>query len=141
MEHIPLLLVTLPIATATLIFLARSLWVNPLALAVSGLLVKTGLYGFLRINPLFGLDTFQVFFVGLGFATAIAGLLFALSKKDMKQILAFSTVSQIGLALRNRCLLHQTRANIHFRTRAEGRRSLTEKGCLCPRRNGWFERC
>lgn len=66
---------------------------------LSGLLVKGGLYGFIRINQIFGGLKFQEVFMVLGFVTAIVGVMFALSQKDMKQILAFHTISQVGIML------------------------------------------
>jgi multicomponent Na+:H+ antiporter subunit D len=66
---------------------------------LSGLLVKSGLYVFIRINMMYGLDTFREFFIILGIFTAISGGIFALSQKDIKQVLAFSTVSQIGIIM------------------------------------------
>ncbi|MFW5890881.1 MAG: complex I subunit 5 family protein [bacterium] len=66
---------------------------------LSGLLVKSGLYVFIRINTMYGLETFKDFFIILGIFTAISGGIFAISQKDIKQILAFSTVSQIGIIM------------------------------------------
>jgi multicomponent Na+:H+ antiporter subunit D len=66
---------------------------------LSGLLVKSGLYSFIRINAVFGGVMFQQMFFLLGFTTALCGVIFALSQKDIKQILAFSTISQIGIML------------------------------------------
>lgn len=66
---------------------------------LSGLLVKSGLYAFIRLNQMFQLDILKDFFFILGFATALSGVLFALSQKDIKQILAFHTISQIGIML------------------------------------------
>jgi multicomponent Na+:H+ antiporter subunit D len=66
---------------------------------LSGLLVKSGLYAFIRINQIFGGMMFREFFFFLGFVTALVGVVFALSQKDMKQILAFHTISQIGIML------------------------------------------
>src|SRR6056297_762102 len=66
---------------------------------LSGLLVKSGLYVFIRINSMYGLESFREFFIILGLITAISGGIFAISQKDIKQILAFSTVSQIGIIM------------------------------------------
>lgn len=67
---------------------------------LSGLYVKAGLYLFIRFQDTFyqGLDTSQLFLV-LGFLTAVIGFMFALSQTDIKLILAYSTVSQIGLII------------------------------------------
>ncbi|MCM1991293.1 complex I subunit 5 family protein [Oceanirhabdus seepicola] len=66
---------------------------------LSGLLVKSGLYGFIRINEIFSINTYSELFFLLGFLTALSGVVFALSQKDLKQILAFHTISQIGIIL------------------------------------------
>ena len=66
---------------------------------LSGLLVKSGLYLFIRINEIFIFEQFNIVFFYIGFVTALAGVIFALSQKDIKQILAFHTISQIGIIL------------------------------------------
>ncbi len=66
---------------------------------LSGLLVKAGLYGFIRIQELFSEQLLGDFFFYLGFITALTGIIFAISQKDIKQILAFHTISQVGIIL------------------------------------------
>ncbi|MBS4538351.1 hypothetical protein GOQ27_07735 [Clostridium sp. D2Q-11] len=66
---------------------------------LSGLLVKSGLYAFIRINQMYDIQILQNFFFILGVCTAISGAIIALSQNDIKQILAFSTISQIGIIL------------------------------------------
>lgn len=66
---------------------------------LSGLLVKSGLYAFIRMNQMFNIDLLNDFFFLLGFVTGFLGVLFALTQKDIKQILAFHTISQIGIML------------------------------------------
>jgi len=65
---------------------------------LSGLYIKGGLYLFIRIQDMFSpqLST-QPLFLFLGFITGIIGFILALSQTDIKRILAYSTVSQIGL--------------------------------------------
>jgi len=67
---------------------------------LSGIYVKTGLYMFLRIQETFApvLDTSQLFLY-LGFITAVAGFVLAVAQKDLKLILAYHTVSQVGLIM------------------------------------------
>jgi multicomponent Na+:H+ antiporter subunit D len=67
---------------------------------LSGLIVKGALYLFIRIH----MEMFQSANYGLekvmfyvGTVTAIGGVIFALVQKDLKQILAYHTVSQIGI--------------------------------------------
>ncbi|VDN47800.1 Proton-conducting membrane transporter [Petrocella atlantisensis] len=65
---------------------------------LSGIFVKGGVYLFIRFQDTFklGLDTSHIFLL-IGFATAVIGFIFALSQTDLKLLLAYSTVSQIGL--------------------------------------------
>lgn len=67
---------------------------------LSGLYVKGGIYLFIRVQYMFEpyIETKTLFLV-LGFLTAIIGFIFALSQTDIKLILAYSTVSQIGLVI------------------------------------------
>ncbi len=65
---------------------------------LSGLYVKGGVYLFIRITTLFHpvVDAMFIFML-FGFMTAVVGWIFALSQTDLKLILAYSTVSQIGV--------------------------------------------
>ncbi|MDD3027782.1 MAG: proton-conducting transporter membrane subunit [Erysipelotrichaceae bacterium] len=65
---------------------------------LSGLYVKGGVYLFVRIFDLFMpvFDEATIFMV-FGFLTAVIGWVFALSQRDIKLMLAYSTVSQIGV--------------------------------------------
>lgn len=69
---------------------------------LSGLVVKGALYMLIRINhQMFlgaGYQTEDLLF-WVGTATALVGVMFALSQKDLKQILAYHTVSQVGLMI------------------------------------------
>ncbi len=76
---------------------AHSAAPSAISALLSGLLVKSGLYAFLRIRTLFAFDFMNEFFFFLGLFSALSGVAFALSQKDLKQILAYHTVSQIGL--------------------------------------------
>jgi len=64
---------------------------------LSGLLVKSGLYEFIRLNEVFHYASLDLFLVAVGAATAMLGVVFALCQKDIKLILAFHTVSQVGI--------------------------------------------
>ncbi len=80
---------------------------------LSGLIVKGGVYLFFRINFLYdnvGIDYTDFFFV-IGALTAIVGVMFAVSQKDIKQILAFHTVSQVGIVMMG---ISSTDANIFY---------------------------
>ncbi|TVR02742.1 MAG: proton-conducting membrane transporter [Spirochaetaceae bacterium] len=67
---------------------------------LSGLQVKVGLYFLVRLQSVFlpAFDT-TIFFFFLGLVTAVVGFSIALVHRDVKLILAFSTVSQVGLIL------------------------------------------
>ena len=67
---------------------------------LSGLYVKCGVYLFIRIQYLFSpvFDTDNAFLI-MGFLTAIVGFIFALSQTDIKLILSYHTISQIGLII------------------------------------------
>ncbi len=69
---------------------------------LSGLIVKGALYLFVRIiiqmyqNANYGVEN-VLFYVGV--VTALVGVGFALVQKDLKQILAYHTVSQVGIMM------------------------------------------
>jgi len=69
------------------------------AALLSALQVKSGLYLFLRFQHMFGgIDSRELFLV-LGVITAIFGVLMALMQTDIKRLLAYSTIAQVGLIL------------------------------------------
>ncbi|GKX32174.1 hypothetical protein SH1V18_46540 [Vallitalea longa] len=67
---------------------------------LSGLYVKCGVYLFIRFQNLFSpaFDTNTIFLI-MGFLTAVIGFIFALSQVDIKLILSYHTISQIGLII------------------------------------------
>jgi multicomponent Na+:H+ antiporter subunit D len=68
---------------------------------LSGLIVKSSLYLFMRIHTgMFGSPyQFGEVLFWLGMVSALAGVGFAMVQKDVKQILAYHTISQVGLML------------------------------------------
>ena len=69
---------------------------------LSGLIVKLSLYAFIRIHHDLFLEASYntgLFFFYIGAITGLVGVTFALVQKDLKQILAYHTVSQIGLMM------------------------------------------
>ena len=66
---------------------------------LSGLHIKSGVYLFLRFTYIFGNIDARTFFLILGLLTAGFGVVMALSQNDIKRILAYSTIAQIGLII------------------------------------------
>ncbi|MBP2027903.1 multicomponent Na+:H+ antiporter subunit D [Acetoanaerobium pronyense] len=66
---------------------------------LSGLLVKSGVYAFIRIGLAFDTAILNDFFLYIGLLTSLGGTIFAISQKDLKQLLAFSTISQMGIMI------------------------------------------
>lgn len=67
---------------------------------LSGLYIKSGVYLFIRFNEMFSpvIDMHQFFF-WVGFFTSLIGFIMALGQHDIKLILAYHTVSQVGLIM------------------------------------------
>ena len=73
---------------------------SPVSALMSGVMLKTAIYGLLRVS--FDLLQLQlwwwgVLLLGLGLATAIFGVVFAAVQVDMKRLLAYSSIENIGL--------------------------------------------
>ena len=68
---------------------------------LSGLIVKAALYLIMRMHgQMFHTPyDFSTILFWLGFISALAGVILAMVQKDLKQILAYHTVSQVGLML------------------------------------------
>jgi len=66
---------------------------------LSGLYVKNGIYLFIRCQSAFQAIDTSTFFLIAGAVTAIAGAVFAIAQSDIKLILSYHTVSQIGLIM------------------------------------------
>ncbi|GAA3071902.1 MULTISPECIES: DUF4040 family protein [Actinomycetes] len=60
-------------------------------------MVKAGIYLLLRFSPAFeGVVIWQTLLIVCGLITALIGALFAMQRHDIKEIMAYSTVSQLG---------------------------------------------
>ena len=73
---------------------------SPVSALMSGVMIKTALYGLLRVT--FDLLDSPVWWWGLiplavGLFTAIYGVVFAAAQTDMKRLLAFSSIENIGI--------------------------------------------
>jgi multicomponent Na+:H+ antiporter subunit D len=65
---------------------------------LSGVQVKAGVYLLVRMSQVFsGLIDATPFFMVLGFITSVVGFLLAIAQSDIKLILAYHTISQVGL--------------------------------------------
>lgn len=67
---------------------------------LSGLYVKSGVYLFIRLQGMYkGVIDGADYFLVLGFLTGVIGFILALAQTDIKLILSYHTVSQIGLIM------------------------------------------
>jgi multicomponent Na+:H+ antiporter subunit D len=66
---------------------------------LSGVHIKSGVYLFIRIHEVFEGVAASEFFMVVGIITGIGGFILAMSQSDMKLILAYHTVSQVGLIM------------------------------------------
>ncbi len=65
---------------------------------LSGVQVKVGVYLLIRLNLVFiPVINAQAFFLVIGFITSTLGFMLAIAQKDIKLILAYHTISQVGL--------------------------------------------
>ena len=75
---------------------------SPVSAMMSGIMLKTAIYGILRVS--FDLLDMQLWWWGalaltLGLVTALFGVLFAAVQTDMKRLLAYSSIENIGIIL------------------------------------------
>lgn len=75
---------------------------SPVSALMSGVMLKTAVYGFLRVS--FDLLQMQVWWWGVvalvvGLATAFYGAVFAAVQTDMKRLLAYSSIENVGIIL------------------------------------------
>src|SRR6185436_9045796 len=73
---------------------------SPVSALMSGVMLKTAIYGFLRIS--FDLLHVQLWWwglllLGIGLATALFGIVYSAVQVDMKRLLAYSSIENIGL--------------------------------------------
>jgi len=72
----------------------------PLAALFAGIMTKLGVYALLRIMPLVALDPLlPQLLVWAGCLSALLGVLGALSQYEMRRLLAFHSVSQVGFVV------------------------------------------
>jgi formate hydrogenlyase subunit 3/multisubunit Na+/H+ antiporter MnhD subunit len=88
-------------------FLALHVWLpeahpaapSHVSAVMSGVMIKTGIYGLLRILTFLGPPSawWGWTLLVIGIASAVAGVLFALSQHHLKRLLAYSSVENIGI--------------------------------------------
>jgi hydrogenase-4 component B len=68
---------------------------------MSGVMIKMGIYGIIRIYSLLNSPdmSYAIIVVIAGMVTGILGVIYALGKQDMKKMLAYSSVENIGIIL------------------------------------------
>ena len=72
---------------------------TPISAMLSGILIKVGVYAIIRVFCLIFVDLqghFQTFILTLACITMFVGAMGALAQTDLKRVLAYSSVSQIG---------------------------------------------
>jgi hydrogenase-4 component B len=73
----------------------------PVSALMSGIMVNVPIYAMLRLFVMQGTDSLVLGYLALavGIASALWGVLFALMEHDLKRLLAYSTVENIGLLI------------------------------------------
>ncbi|MBF0225506.1 MAG: hydrogenase [Desulfobacterales bacterium] len=68
---------------------------------MSGVMIKTGIYGILRIYSLLGtnIPIFGYITLIAGLSSGVLGIIYALGQHDLKKLLAYSSVENIGIIL------------------------------------------
>lgn len=74
----------------------------PASAIMSGAMIPLGFCGFIKFSPIFGLDPsnaaiFGWTFLALGAIGSVGGILFALPQSNLKRLLAFSSVENMGV--------------------------------------------
>ncbi|MFQ5588957.1 MAG: complex I subunit 5 family protein [Nitrospiria bacterium] len=75
---------------------------TPISAMLSGILIKVGVYAIIRVFCLIFVElqgTFQAFILTLACVTMFVGAMGAVGQTDLKRLLAYSSVSQIGYIL------------------------------------------
>jgi len=87
---------------------------SPVSALMSGVMLKTAIYGLLRVT--FDLLHVQLWWWGalalaLGLLTALFGVIFAAAQTDMKRLLAYSSIENIGIIVAGIALAMLFKAN------------------------------
>jgi len=66
---------------------------------LAGINVTSGLYMFIRFSYMFNMINIAPFFIAVGLITSVFAIIMAISHKDIKTILSYLTLSQVGLII------------------------------------------
>lgn len=74
---------------------------TPVSALMSGVMIKMGVYGFLRLLSFFEIIPlwFVYTIITLGVLSGILGILFSLAQHDIKRLLAYSSIENIGIIM------------------------------------------
>ncbi|MCL2377449.1 MAG: proton-conducting membrane transporter [Defluviitaleaceae bacterium] len=72
---------------------------SAVATILSGVQIKTMVYMFIRLQEMFGDFSSHNFFLAVGIAASLTGVVMAICQTDIKMILAYHTMSQVGLII------------------------------------------
>ena len=66
---------------------------------MSGIVIKMGIYGLIRVLSFYSTPPlwWGVLFLGLGIVSAVVGVLFAIGQHDLKRLLAYHSIENIGI--------------------------------------------
>ncbi|HOW51046.1 MAG TPA: proton-conducting transporter membrane subunit [bacterium] len=66
---------------------------------MSGIMIKTGIYGILRFTLIVGVPTtrFAIIVLVVAIVSSVVGVLYALAQHDLKRLLAYSSIENIGI--------------------------------------------
>ncbi|MBU1412858.1 hypothetical protein KKD52_13505 [Myxococcota bacterium] len=72
---------------------------SPVSALLSGVMIKTGIYGLVRVLTFLGTPPawWGWLLIAIGAVSGILGVLFALAQSDLKRLLAFSSVENMGI--------------------------------------------
>lgn len=74
---------------------------SPVSALLSAVMIKTGIYGLLRLHLLLALPAawWAWSLIALGAVTGVLGIFYAMGQSDIKRLLAYSSIENIGIIL------------------------------------------
>ncbi len=72
---------------------------SPVSALMSGIMIKTGIYGLIRITTFLGTPPlwWGLLILAIGIISGVLGVLFALAQHDLKRLLAYHSIENIGI--------------------------------------------